>query len=261
MKIAIIQSNFLPWKGYFDIINDVDLFIFEDDLQYTERDWRNRNRIKTAAGPKWITVPVKGGRSQTIDHVEIVNDRSWIRKHLETIKRSYGKSPFFPDIFPEVQAILSSGERYLSKLNQQFIILFSRYLGCTTRFINSRDLDPQGVKDDRLIDICIKSGANHYLSGPAAKSYIIENKFKQAGIHLEWKSYAGYPEYHQPYPPFEHAVSIIDLLFNYGKNAAFYIWGWRQQANTNLPHTPLRKTNLLHPVGVDAGLNLSSVNP
>jgi hypothetical protein len=227
MKAAIIQSNYLPWKGYFDIINEVDLFIFEDDLQFTVRDWRNRNRFKTCTGTHWLTVPVKGGRSQAIDEVCISYDTNWVRKHLETLRRAYGAAPCFSECFDLIDEPLQANIKKLSSLNQLLIIKIARYLGSTTRFCNARDFTAEGAKDDRLIDLCKKTGATEYLTGPAARSYIVPEKFEKAGIKLHWKDYAGYPEYPHHRLPFEHQVSILDCIFETGKKAGMWIWGWR----------------------------------
>lgn len=227
MKAAIIQSNYLPWKGYFDIIREVDMFIFEDDLQFTVRDWRNRNRIKTPLGIRWLTVPVIGGRTQAIDEVRICYATNWVHKHLETLRRSYGHAPWFHDGFDLIEEPLRSKPETLSGLNQLLIERIARYLGITTRLVNGRDYGAVGVKDDRLIDLCKKIGATAYLTGPAAKRYIVPQKFDRVGIDLHWKDYAGYPEYPQYTQPFEHQVSILDLIFQMGKEASKYIWGSR----------------------------------
>ncbi len=228
MRAAIIQSNYLPWKGYFDIINEVDVFIFEDDLQFTERDWRNRNRFKTPAGLKWLTVPVRGGRFQCIDEVCICYERKWIYKHLETIRRSYKSTKHLAEGLEILEPELSAMPEKLSVLNQNLIKRISAYLGIKTVFLNAREMNARGIKDDRLIDLCKKCGANEYLSGPSAKSYIVPEKFQREGIRLLWKDYSGYPEYPQLYPPFEHHVSVLDMIFHLGKETPYYIWGWRK---------------------------------
>lgn len=228
-KVAVIQSNYIPWKGYFDIIHDVDLFVFYDDIQYTKNDWRNRNKVKTSQGLCWLTIPVGSREDRLIYEVEI-NDNSWTKKHWETIKQSYSKAPFFrmyKDFFESVY--LNTKWNNLSELNQFLIKTISmEFLGIETKFTDSRQYHAEGHKLDRLIDMLSKVNAELYISGPTAKDYIDETKFSHAGIQLVYKDYAGYPEYPQLFPPFEHAVSILDILFNCGPAAADYIWGWRK---------------------------------
>ena len=230
MRVAVLQSNYLPWKGYFDIINGVDLFIFYDDLQYTKNDWRNRNRLKTAKGASWLTIPVGTDIRRRICDVELV-DPSWQEKHWAAIAQWYSAAPHFSryaDFFRDVYL----GRRWtnLSALNQFLIQAISRdLLGIRAEFAESRAFGPVGVRQDRLIDLLQKVGASWYLSGPAAKEYIDPLRFAEAGIELAWQSYAGYPEYPQRFPPFAHDVSIVDLLFNVGSDSPEYIWGWRKE--------------------------------
>lgn len=227
-RVAIIQSNYIPWKGYFDIINDADLFVFHDDLQYTKNDWRNRNKIKTAQGPSWLTIPVGDRENRLICEVELRDD-SWRMKHWARIKQSYSRMPYFRqycDFFENVY--LESNWGNLSELNQYLIRTISKeFLGIRAEFRDSREFHPKGDKLDRLLDLLSQAGATTYISGPSAKAYIVDDRFVDAGIELIYKDYSGYPEYPQPYPPFEHAVSIVDVLFNCGPQSAFYIWGWR----------------------------------
>lgn len=227
-RVAILQSNYIPWKGYFDIIHDVDLFIFYDDLQYTKNDWRNRNKIKTNQGVNWITIPVGADANRLICDVEIT-DATWQTKHWKTLQQFYCKSPhfaryqtFFEDIY------LGRQWRNLSELNQHLIRLISvDLLNITTEFRDSREFNLSGQKLERLLELVTKAGAERYISGPAAKDYIESARFAELGIELVWKDYSGYPEYPQRFPPFDHGVSILDLLFNVGPDAPWYIWGWR----------------------------------
>jgi hypothetical protein len=228
-KVGVIQSNYVPWKGYFDIINDVDLFIFYDDVQYTKNSWRNRNKVKTSQGIIWLTIPVGHREDRLICDVQIANS-SWSKKHWETIKQSYSKAPYFKryqDFFENIY--LNSNLSNLSEFNQFLIKTISKdFLNIKTEFKDSQAYHAEGEKLDRLLDLLIKVEADVYISGPTAKAYINENRFGEAGIELVYKDYSGYPEYSQLFPPFEHAVSILDLLFNCGPEAPYYIWGWRE---------------------------------
>ena len=218
-KVAILQSNYIPWKGYFDTIRSVDLFIFHDDLQYTKGDWRNRNKIKTPNGIKWLTIPCGTNEKRLICEVEIT-DHSWQKQHWNLIQMSYKKSEyfsvyksFFEDIF------LGENWKNLSDFNQTIIKKISKeILNIDTEFDDSRRYELKEKKGDRVIELLKKANAEYYLSGPAAKDYINEKVFKENNISLEWMDYSNYPEYTQLYPPFEHFVSIIDLIFNEGPN-------------------------------------------
>jgi hypothetical protein len=230
-KVVILQSNYIPWKGYFDLIHDADVFIFYDDVQYTKNDWRNRNKIMTAGGPKWLTIPTGIDANRLICEVTL-SDPGWQKKHWETIRQNYRKAPGFAHYRPFFEDIYLGREwSNLSELNQHMIQLISRdLLGTRTRFDDSRNYDLTGQRLDRLTDLVAKSGASHYISGPAAKAYIDDDTFARMGVELVWKDYAGYPQYRQSELPFEHGLSILDLLFNAGADAPKYIWGWRDGA-------------------------------
>jgi hypothetical protein len=226
-KAAILQSNYIPWKGYFDIIHDVDLFIFYDDVQYTKNDWRNRNKIKTPAGVKWLTVPTGSSLNRLTCEVKLTTP-TWQKKHWKTIQQYYGKSPFF-SLYKEFFQEVYLGQQWngLSELNQ-FLIqhIANDFLGIKTQFTDSRQYGgSQYTKTERLINLLVKTNAQVYVSGPAAKDYLDENLFKQNNISLIYKNYSNYPIYQQLYPPFTHEVSIIDLLFSCGTDAPYYIWG------------------------------------
>lgn len=228
--MAIVQSNYIPWKGYFDLIHDVDLFVFYDDNQYTSRDWRNRNKIKTAQGAQWLSVPVGADRDRLICDVDIP-DAAWQAKHWTTITQCYAKCAHFGR-YREYFEHVYLGQRWtsLSELNHATIQHIAReFLGIRTEFADSRSYQGQGLKLDKLVDVANKAGATTYISGPAARDYIVPERFSELGITLGWKDYSGYPEYPQRFPPFEHGVTVLDLLFNAGPDAPGFIWGWRSR--------------------------------
>ncbi|MDN5753073.1 MAG: WbqC family protein [Nitrosospira sp.] len=233
LRVAILQSNYIPWKGYFDIIHDVDLFIFYDDVQYTLRDWRNRNKIKTSRGTEWLTAPTNGTQQHLIYEVEFT-DPKWQSKHWQTLRHVYGKTPYFERYRPFLEDVyLGRKWKYLFELNQYLIEQISRqFLGISTVFTDSRQFHAVDPKQERIIDLVTKAGATLYVSGPSARDYIDETRFAQTGVELVWKDYGGYPEYPQFHPPFEHGVTILDLLFHTGPDAPHYIWGWRDIVNS-----------------------------
>ena len=225
MKTAsIVQSSYLPWKGYFDLIRDADIFIFYDDIQYTKNDWRNRNRIKGPNGAFWLTIPVpKNSVNLKINEVVIENSE-WQKKHLKSIRECYSGAKFFDEYFPFFEDFYARNQwRFLSEMNQVLIKQISAWLGLTTPFAASSDFDLAGQKTDRLIQLLQQVGAEQYVSGPSAKAYLEEEKFLRAGIRLLYKNY-DYPMYPQLRGKFVHEVSIIDLLFNTGDQAPGFIW-------------------------------------
>lgn len=230
-RVAILQSNYIPWKGYFDIIHDVDEFIFFDDLQYTKQDWRNRNRIKTPRGPAWLTIPVGSSEKRRLCDVELPDPR-WAREHWQRLRSYYRAAPFFETYRPFFEPIyLVTRWRSLSELNQTLIRSIARdLLGITTHFADTRSLQTRGRKQERVLDILLQAEAAVYVSGPAATAYLDPGRLAAEGIEVVWKDYHGYPEYPQLYPPFAHDVSILDLLFHTGPDAPWHIWGWRQKA-------------------------------
>jgi hypothetical protein len=221
--LAIVQSNYLPWKGYFDLINLADEFILFDDAQYTKNDWRNRNRIKTQNGLMWLTIPVRYNYPQRIKDT-VVSFPGWKRKHWRSIGQNYSKAKYFPlyrELFEELYLALT--ESFLSQINYRFLTAICQILGIDTKLSWSSDYRIIEGKTERLIDLCRQTGATHYLSGPSARGYIDEEMFREEGISLTYMDYSGYPEYEQLFQPFEHRVSIIDLIFNEGPNAPKYM--------------------------------------
>ena len=227
-RVAILQSSYIPWKGYFDIAHEVDTFVFYDDVQFTHRDWRSRNKVKTASGAEWLSVPVGGTRERLICEVELPDAR-WQARHWRTLQQAYGRTPHFERYRGYFEHVyLGTTWTHLAELNQSMTKhIATEFLGLRTRFEDSRHYAAQGHKLDRLVDLASKAGATHYLSGPSARSYIDPARFAQAGIELLWKDYGGYPEYPQRFAPFVHQVTVLDLLFNVGPEAQHFIWGWR----------------------------------
>ncbi len=225
---AILQSNYIPWKGYFDLIHDVDLFIFYDDVQYTHSDWRHRNKLMTEKGPKWLTIPAGHDLKRLICEVEI-KDQSWKRQHRSIIEQYYRTAPFIGESQPLLDFLYDNSITNLSDYNQRAIRHLSDIFGIHVQFADSRLLAVNGRKTERLIGILESVGATKYISGPSARDYIDEPLFVEAGIELVYKEYPAYPAYRQCFTPFSPFVTVLDLLFNVGPEAApDYIWGWRE---------------------------------
>jgi len=228
--VAVLQSNYLPWKGYFDIINDVDLFVFYDEVQYTKNDWRNRNRIYGSYGLEWLTVPCGYDIKRKIFEVRINSEIDWQAGHYSKICQAYANSPFFSLYKPFLEHVfLECKWDYLSDLNQFLVKQVAyNFLDIGTLFSDSREYVSTGSKAEKLLSLLISIGCDEYISGSAARNYIDEALFDKNGIRVIWKDYSGYPEYEQLHLPFEHNVSIVDLLMNTGDDAPYYIWGWRE---------------------------------
>jgi hypothetical protein len=224
-KIAILQSNYIPWKGYFDMIAMVDEFILYDDMQFTRRDWRNRNKIKTPKGLQWLTIPVevKGKFDQRICDTKVESNH-WVAEHLKSLEHNYSKAKCYKENRDFIFGIYkqAKSEPFLSNINHLFLLEINKYLGISSKITWAMDYSATGSKTERLISLCKSAGATHYLSGPSAKEYIQDEDFITAGIQLEWMDYSGYPKYEQLYPPFEHGVSIVDMIFNLGSEARQY---------------------------------------
>jgi hypothetical protein len=230
-RVAILQSNYIPWKGYFDIIGAVDEFVIYDTVQYTKNDWRNRNKIKTPDGLQWVTIPVHHHLAQTIEGTK-VSDPRWAKRHWSSLVANYARAAFFPDcedLFRHLYGDLAS-EESLSAINRRFISEICGILGINTRITSSRKYPLAGNPTERLVGICRALGASEYLSGPSARDYIDEARFDEASIRLSYMDYSGYPEYRQLFGPFRHDVTILDLIFNEGPDATGFMKSFAREA-------------------------------
>ena len=227
MRCAIVQPSYIPWRGYFDLIRRSDVFVFFDDVQYDRRGWRNRNRIKTAEGSRWLTIPVHSRGAQISGlpiHQVTMAGGEWPRQHLETLHRAYRKAPFFETYAEWLERVYAAPPELLADFTIATTVELAGMLGITgTRFLRSSALNVSGRKTERLLAVLRQVGATEYLSGPSARAYIEEQQFEAAGIALEWMEY-DYPEYSQLHGAFDPHVSVLDLLFMTGGRAADYIW-------------------------------------
>ena len=223
-SIAIMQPTFLPWIGYFSLIDRVDEFVFLDNVQFDKRSWQQRNRIKTAQGPIWLSVPVltKGRSSQLIQEVEILKDadKDPFHKINAAIEHNYKKAPYYHDYAKNLFVLFDDNKHNLALLNQSIIQWICRQLGIKTPLINASTLSVTGQKESLLVDFCKDRGASHYIAPPGSKTYLEESDaFEAAGIVLEYHNYR-HPIYTQLYGNFKPYMCIIDLLFNEGPASA-----------------------------------------
>lgn len=227
-KVAILQSNYIPWRGYFDLIASVDEFIVYDDMQYTKNDWRNRNRIRTAHGTQWLTIPVRRTTLQQRIRDTEVMDQRWAARHWRTLSQAYARAAHFQfgcgllaDLYTEATTL-----EHLSEINLLFLTAICKALGIQTRITRSSayQYDPLADRTTRLVQLVHAAGGTSYLSGPAARQYLNQEQMLMAGIEVHWMNYGGYTAYKQVHgSPFEPAVSIVDLVFNVGPTASQFI--------------------------------------
>ena len=232
-RVAILQSNYVPWKGVFDLLGACDHFVLYDSVQFTKNDWRNRNRIKTPQGVQWLTIPVGDGIGRAIRDVRIP-DPATGAAHWKRLHSNYARSACFEQEAAWLEPhFLRQPWETLSAVNRRLLEAVCQRLGIATRFHDdsgfTEGVDPGG-RTQRLVGICRALGATEYVSGPAARAYLDEAAFSAAGIAVHWFDYAGYPEYPQLWGAFAHDVSILDLLFNLGDSApsAMKAHGWRR---------------------------------
>lgn len=225
-RVAILQPSYIPWRGFFDIICRVDEFILFDDVQFTRRDWRNRNIIKTAHGPQWLTIPVVNRHRyhQLIRDTEVV-EPGWAHKHWMAIAHNYRRAPAFAAHAERLEAAYEAAalETRLSRINYLFQSVICALLAIDTPVTWSSDYGGTGTRTDRLVGLCQAAGADRYLSGPSARAYIEPEMFEAAGITLEYMDYSGYPPYPQLHGDFLPSVSALDLILNLGEQARCYL--------------------------------------
>lgn len=228
-RVAILQSNYIPWRGYFDIIGLVDEFILYDVAQFTKNDWRNRNRIRTAAGEQWLTIPVvtSGRFGQTIDETEIVAS-DWAERHWKGISQAYARAPHFDRYRDVLEAAYADCAKatHLTPVNRRLLETVARLLGIVTPMTSARDYECSGDRSGRLLTLCQSAGATSYLTGPSAREYLDVGRFSAAGISVSFMDYSRYGAYPQVHGGFVPDVSALDLLFNTGDSAKAYLtWG------------------------------------
>lgn len=222
MRVGVIQSNYVPWRGYFDFIASVDLFIIYDDVQYSTGSWRNRNQLKTARGLKWMTVPIRKKLGLAVDETEIEYGHPWVDQHRGLLHASLARTPHYAKARDLWEEGVGRQARTISELNVRLLSLLCGHLEISTPLLSSRPFGLTGMKTDRLIQLLKAVGASVYVSGPAAKGYLDHEAFRSSCIRLEYKTYS-YPDYPQPFGEFTGGVSVLDLIANTGPEARRYM--------------------------------------
>ena len=223
--VAIMQPTYLPWLGYFGLMKSVDLFILLDSVQFSRRSWQQRNQIKTASGPIWLTVPVlsKGKRHQLITEVEIDLSRDFPQSHQKALELNYKKAPYFDAYMPQLLSVLGADNRNLSDLTIGLIICLRDALGIATSMRRSSEFEAVGANAELLASICEEVGATEYISPPGSKDYLEKSDaFAKRGIPLGYFNFT-HPEYPQQLGDFVPSMSVVDLLFNCGSASLQFI--------------------------------------
>jgi len=214
---VILQPSYLPWLGYFAQFHRCDVFVVYDDVQFDKHGWRNRNRIKTPQGPQWLTVPVRTYKQDwpTNRAITIDNTQHWRKKHLASLRQNYAKAPFFANYVGLFDDLYSRDWTNLFDLNMASFRMLTQALGIVREIRFASELGVAGDTVERLTAICQKVGANHFFEGHAGKNYIADDRFRSAGIDIEYQDYKHpvYPQLHGVFVPY---LSIVDLLFNCG---------------------------------------------
>lgn len=223
-KVVVLQPSYIPWIGYFEQILSSDIFVFYDDVQYTKNDWRNRNKIKAHNKTLWLSIPVKSSFGMKINEVLIDYTQKWQKKHLKTLEQFYKKSKYFNEVYNILEYYIQKDYKYLYRLNIDIIKAISNYLGIDTKFYLSSKLDIKGNRSERLLNICKFFNATKYYSGNSAKNYLDTELFKNNNIQVIFQEYK-HPTYKQLDENFILYLSIVDLLFNYGKESIVFIKG------------------------------------
>jgi hypothetical protein len=218
--LVVLQPGYLPWLGYFDLLNRADVFVHYDDVQFDKHGWRNRNRVKGPNGAVWLTVPVlhRGRSGQPILDVEIDNRQSWRRKHLSTVGQCYARAPFIDSVLPQLQDILARPWAHLVELDLALVAWLAAELAIATPCRRASELGIGGDRNERLIALCRHFAATRYLSGNAARDYLDVERFSAAGIEVVWHDYA-HPTYAQLHGAFVPYLSALDLILNMGRDA------------------------------------------
>jgi len=235
-RVVILQPSYLPWLGYFEQMARADQFVFLDDVQFTRRDWRNRNRVRTKDGWSWLTIPViqKGQFDQSLRETRVDNGINWRRKHCETIRLNYARAPFFDRYFPGLESLYNREWVFLLDVCRESTFFIRDQLGIRTPVCNASDFRLQKSGGDRVRELCEGLGATHYLSGDAGKNYLSVDEFAAKGIVLEFQGYR-HPEYRQRFPEFVPYLSAIDLLFNCGEDSLAILMGNQDKTSGSAP--------------------------
>ncbi|PYR50720.1 MAG: hypothetical protein DMF95_09885 [Acidobacteria bacterium] len=222
--LVVLQPGYLPWLGFFDQMRRADVFVYYDDVRFDKHGWRNRNRIKSPAGPQWLTVPVlHHGKGQPLITETLIDARSdWPRKHVGTLRQYYARAPYVKQYLPELEELLNRPWTHIADLDIAVVDLLAGWLKLSPNVVRASELGIGGTQSERLINFCLHFGAQRYFSGSAARDYLDVGAFERRGIEVVWQEYQ-HPVYLQQYEPFVPYLSAIDLLLNCGDDSALIL--------------------------------------
>jgi hypothetical protein len=220
MIAAIMQPTYLPWPGFFDLLDQSDVFVFLDTVQFEKQSWQQRNRIKTPSGPLWLSVPCVRSFGQRIADVSIDGTTHWRRKHWMSIVANYSSAPYWREYRGPLETVYTSEWKHVADLNIHLIKLLTNQLGIRATMLRSSELAASDrTRAARLVEICVQLGADVYLSPRGSSAYLqSEEEFAAHGIRLAFQHYEP-PAYPQRYAPFVPYLSVLDLLLNVGPGA------------------------------------------
>jgi hypothetical protein len=224
LKVAIMQPAYLPWLGYFHRISLADLLIVLDNVRIdlnSRTGFAHRNRIRTAAGSCWLTVPLRTkGRHKAlrIDTIEVAADQNWSHKHWHSLRHSYGRAAWFDDFAPRLKSFYDSPVARLLDLQLPMLAWHLDALGLSVPWVRASTLPADGAKDELILSLCREVGATTYISGPFGRDYLRREIFDEAGIEIVYHDYA-HPAYRQAFPGFQSHLATIDLLMNHGPDS------------------------------------------
>jgi hypothetical protein len=237
--VVISQPTYLPWTGYFRIMKEADVYVFLDNVQFEQRSWQSRNRIKSTEKFAWLSIPTHHESQSRIRDVEIDNSKPWKRQHLTAIKTSYGKTPYFNDYYSFLKSVYEMKWVELASLNIYLIKYFAAQLGLTPIFVRASKLGLEGKRTTLLLDICKMFGANRYVSSIGAKNYMeadgAKSIFEREGIAVEFLEVSPF-KYPQLFGEFIPELSVVDLLFNCGSDSSKILFGQDTAIFTQLDH-------------------------
>jgi hypothetical protein len=219
--VVVLQPGYLPWLGFFDQMRRSDVFVYYDDVRFDKHGWRNRNRVKSPAGPQWLTVPVlHHGKGQPLITETLIDARSdWPRKHIGTLRQNYARAPYVKQYLPELEELLNRPWTHIVELDIAVVDLMAGWLKLAPTVVRASALDIGGSQSERLVNFCVHFGAQRYFTGSAARDYLDVEAFERRGIEVVWQEYQ-HPVYPQQYGPFVPYLSAIDLLLNCGDDSA-----------------------------------------
>lgn len=218
MNISIHQPQYLPWLPYLMKIEESDVFIFLDTVDFQKNGLQNRNQVKTARGPQWLTVPVRQRLGQKIHDVKIDKSTNWRRKHWQTIQQCYTQAPAFKSYEKDIATLYEREWNELNELNIELTTLMLNWMEIKTEIMRSSQMKSTGAGSDLVLNLCLEAGATRYLTGLGGKNYLDEESFAKAGVEIVYGPSVlpvAYPQLFSKVGFLNH-LSALDIVLNCG---------------------------------------------